>query len=99
MDKLLEKKPKSFIGNKYLILGVLVVFGIGILGVVLRQYYSERIFPGVRVGKVSLGGLDFIRSEELLESEVTKLPSFFTLRNTEKKWIITREQIGLKVNV
>ena len=99
MDKLLEKKAKCFIGNKYLILGVLVVFGIGILGVVLRQYYSERIFPGVRVGKVSLGGLDFIRSEELLESEVTKLPSFFTLRNTEKKWIITREQIGLKVNV
>jgi vancomycin resistance protein YoaR len=59
--------------------------------------YADRIFPGVTVLGVAMGGLQRAQAESLLSQQFTKsYREGITLRFGERTWPVTRDEVGLR---
>jgi len=74
----------------------LFVLGFLVLGQVYEAWCADRIYPGVRVWDVPVGGLRRAEASEALAKEMTALaqPSF-TLRGPDRDWQVRPLDLGI----
>ncbi|NMB70369.1 hypothetical protein GYA27_04175 [candidate division WWE3 bacterium] len=77
---------------------ILAVYALLFIGAVYHIYYSHRIIPGVYVGKVNVGGLNYTQAKDKLinfESGITKT---LVIVRGDKKYEITADDIAFNYN-
>lgn len=80
------------------ILMALIVFGMAVLVVPLgyQVWYAGRIFPGVEVAGIPVGGLSVAKAEEALTTTLTYPQSGrLVLQDGEKSWLVKPARLGI----
>lgn len=67
------------------------------IGLVQRDY-RERIYPGVRVWQVNVGGMTQAQAMQAVASILPSQSARLTLRDGERTWTVTPEELGLRLD-
>ncbi len=67
------------------------------IGLVQRDY-RERIYPGVRVWHVDVGGMSQAQAMQAIASVLPAQTARITLRDGERTWTATLEELGLRLD-
>lgn len=94
-----SKKPKHPSVREWLYASVALMITVALVVAVFGLSFWGRIYPGVNVEGVTVGGLTTAQAKAVINQRIGQLPVTYVLTGGGKSWRIDRQQLGLTANV
>jgi len=79
-----------------LITGGAIIILLFLIIVEFHLFFRQRIYPGVKVANIDLGGRNLVQTEELLQQATLGRENILKLNYQEQNWEINLENLGLR---